>query len=88
MYYLPVLSDCDSTVGNIVDTVCTQQVMLHTKMRYNQPDEECPQGCTVPGLHLQNAVLMNRYPISLLWMYYFGDSALPFDMRQGLEKNV
>jgi hypothetical protein len=88
MYYLPVWSDCDSIVGNTADTVCTQQVMLHIKMHCNQPGGECPQGCTVPGLHLQNAVLMYRCPVSLLWLYYLGDSAMPFDMRQGLENSV
>jgi hypothetical protein len=66
MYYLPVLSDCDSTVGNIADIVCTRQVMLHTRMHCNQPGGECPQGCTVSGLRLQNAVLMNQCPTSLL----------------------
>lgn len=83
-----MLSDCDNIVGNIADTVCTQQVMLHTKMHCNQPGGECRPGCTVSGLHLQNDVLLNLCPLSLLWMYYLGDSAMPFDMRQGLENSV
>jgi hypothetical protein len=88
MHYLPAISECGSIADNIVDMLCTRQVMSHTEKHCNRPDGECPQGYIVSGLHLQNAVLSNLCPIFLLWLYYLGDFAVPFDMRQGLENSV
>ena len=82
-----MISEFGSTAGNTADRLHIRQVMLHTEKHCNQPSEGCPPVCIVLSSHLQNAGLLNLHPVFQTWLYYLGDSAVPFGMRRELEKD-